>query len=109
MLDGRLARGNDSYRAYRFPWAGRPDVPPKLLATRSGDRVTARVSWNGATNVASWQLLAGTAPAALQPVATAPATSFETALGAATRAPYVAVRALDAAGAVLGTSRPERL
>jgi hypothetical protein len=109
VLDGRLARGNDSYRAYRFPWNGRPDVPPKVLATRRGERVTARVSWNGATNVAAWQLLAGPAPNALAPVATVPATAFETALAAATRGRHVAVRALDAAGAVLGTSRVQRL
>ena len=35
VLDGRLSRGNDSYRAYRFAWTGRPDALPKLVARRS--------------------------------------------------------------------------
>src|SRR5690606_945044 len=29
VFDGRLARGNDSYRAYRFQWRGRPITLPK--------------------------------------------------------------------------------
>ena len=33
-------RGNDSYRAYRFAWSGRPGGAPKLLATtQTADRV----------------------------------------------------------------------
>ena len=105
MFDGHLAPGNDTYRAYRFPWVGRPDALPKLLASRSRGRVTARVSWNGATRVASWQLLAGPGPARLTPVATVPTAGFETEIQAQSPARYVAVRGLDAAGAVVGTSR----
>ncbi len=103
VFDGHLSPGNDSYRAYRFTWVGRPHTLPKLAATRSG----LRVSWNGATNVVAWQVLAGRSPSRLVPVATVPFAGFETALPAQT-ARYVAVRALDASGAVLGTSRPVR-
>ena len=81
-------RGNDSYRAYRFPWVGRPDALPKLVATRSG----LRVSWNGATQVASWQVLAGPGPTRLAPVANVPTAGFETAIPAQPSARYVAVR-----------------
>jgi hypothetical protein len=108
VFDGHLARGNDSYRAYRFAWSGRPAAAPKLLATRRGDRVVARVSWNGATDVARWELLAGPRPNALAPVKGAPMTSFETAISALTGARYVAVRALDVAGAVIAVSAPQQ-
>jgi hypothetical protein len=110
VFDGRLARGNDSYRAYRFQWRGRPITLPKAVARRSGSGVTAKVSWNGATDVANWQLLAGDSERSLAPVATVPKRGFETTLQAQTRARFVAVRGLDASGAVLGTSaaiRPE--
>jgi hypothetical protein len=104
VFDGQLAPGNDSYRAYRFPWVGRPDALPKLVAANPG----LRVSWNGATNVVSWQVLAGASPARLAPVGTVPHAGFETAITAPRSARYVAVRGLDAAGAVLGASRPVR-
>ena len=101
VFDGALAPGNDSYRAYRFPWVGRPDALPKLVALRSG----LQVSWNGATQVASWQVLAGPGPKRLAPVTVVPTAGFETGIPAQPSARYVAVRALDAAGTVLGTSR----
>jgi hypothetical protein len=68
-------------------------------------------SWNGATEVASWRVLAGSSPTTLVPVSNAPKTGFETAipLSAAatttTAGPYFAVEALDSAAAVIGTSR----
>ena len=55
-------------------------------------------SWNGATEVASWEVLAGSAPTALTPVRTSARTSFETRIPVGVTARYVAVRALDAAG-----------
>jgi hypothetical protein len=104
VFDGRFALGGDNYRAYRFPWSGRPARPPALVAERRGDRVAARVSWNGATGVASWELWAGPSPQALTRVKGAPYAGFETAISAVTGAPYVATKALDATGAVSGAS-----
>jgi hypothetical protein len=105
VFDGQLAPGNDSYRAFRLPWVGRPDARPKLVAAKRG----LRVSWNGATDVARWQVLAGPSPVRLAPVATVPYGGFETAMPAPKPAArYVAVRALDAEGTVLGTSRALR-
>jgi hypothetical protein len=98
--------GADSYRAYRAEWTGRPADDPALAATRPKDgQVTAYASWNGATEVAQWQLVAGPDPERLQQVATVPKAGFETALTAQTAEPFVRVRALDADGSVLGTSR----
>ncbi len=96
----------DSYRAFRFPWNALPGDPP-AAAVKSGTRnaVTVYASWNGATGVASWQLVGGSAPDQLKPLRTARSGGFETALSARTRARYFAVRALDRAGHTLGSSR----
>ena len=60
LFDARWHRGLDSYRAYRFPWTGQPTTGPR---SRCGPRATATrivyASWNGATEVASWRMLAG--------------------------------------------------
>src|SRR3954447_21853634 len=106
LFDGRLARGNDNYRAFRYEWHGRPDHPPKVVATSESGSVTARVSWNGATDVARWELLAGADANALAPIGSATRAGFETAITAKSTAPLLAMRAYDAVGKVLGTSGP---
>jgi len=100
----------DSYQAFRFPWRGEPLDRPALAARRGGgraeDRVTVWASWNGATALRSWQLLAGEDPDDLHPLgAPVPRRNFETALHARTDARYVAVRALGAGGETLSESR----
>jgi hypothetical protein len=108
-FDARFTdRDNGSYRAYRFPWTGRPGGPPAAAAERRGARVTVYASWNGATEVARWRVLAGPTAGALAPVATGPRRGFETALTVGSREPFVAVQALDARGEVLGTSHALR-
>jgi hypothetical protein len=63
-------------------------------------------SWNGATRVAAWSVLAGPTATTLHPAAQAPRSGFETAIAlpAGMAGPYVTVQALDATGAVLGTA-----
>jgi Arylsulfotransferase (ASST) len=98
-----------SYRAYRFPWNGQPTTRPAVAATAGSAAGTTAVAvnWNGATAVASWQVLAGSSPAALAPVGSPVATAgFETQMTVPTGAPFVAVRALGRGGAVLSTSLP---
>jgi hypothetical protein len=106
LFDGHLATGNASYRAYRMPWSGQPAEAPKAVATTKGGAVTARASWNGATGVARWQVLAGPSQTAMTPVADVPSAGFETAITVPTSQPLVAMRALDAAGNALATSAP---
>jgi hypothetical protein len=68
---------------------------------------TVYASWNGATEVASWRVLAGSSPTTLAPAVSSVAkTGFETAipLAAVAAGTYVAVEALDSAGAVIGVS-----
>ena len=109
LFDARIARGQDTYRAYRFAFAGTPGDAPALAAADGGRTVYA--SFNGATELRSWEVLAGDLPDALAPVATAARRGFETRIRVRKAAAYVAVRAKDAEGKVLGTSkaiRPER-
>ena len=104
-FDARLPRGGQSYRAFRFPWVGRPTERPSLAA-RAG-RVYA--SWNGATEVASWQLLEGTSASDLRRTQIVPRAGFETPLTLAAQTRSAAVIALDRSGASLGTSIAVRL
>ena len=87
----------DSYRAYRFVWHGHPTDRP--AATVRGNKVF--VSWNGATDVARWQLeLDG------QPGLAIAKTHFENALPLPRDAKRVTVVALSASGTELGRSKP---
>jgi hypothetical protein len=105
LLDGTLGKNVQSFRTYLAPWSGQPTTAPSLIAQPgSAGTVAVAVSWNGATNVASWHVLAGSSPGGLAPVATAPKTGFQTAITADTAGPYLAVQALDDSGAVIGTS-----
>jgi hypothetical protein len=93
--------GTDSYRAFRSDWHGRPAEAPAIAV----DDGAVYASWNGATDVARWQLLAGESPNALFPLTSRARVGFETRIPTGTVRPWVRVRALDAEGAVLGTSR----
>jgi hypothetical protein len=106
LFDGRLAKGNDNYRAYRGRWTGRPATAPSVAAEPAGGgRVRVFASWNGATEVARWEVLAGPSPDALRPAGGAPRRGFETAVVVPAGARHVAARALAANGAVLGRSK----
>ena len=105
IFDAWFPPQGDSYRAYRFPWTGHPADRPAVAAQAKADNsMTVYASWNGATEVARWQVLAGPTPNQLKPAAAAARTGFETAIPVPTTAPYVAVQASDAHGQVLGTS-----
>lgn len=106
LLDGRLPNNVQSYRTYLHDWVGRPTDGPSL-AVRSSAVVgsTVYASWNGATELAEWQVLAGSDPASLKPVALSQRTGFETAIAVASSGSYFAVVGLDRAGRELGRSQ----
>jgi hypothetical protein len=100
----------ESYRAFRFPWKGHPtDAPAVVAESGPQDNVTLYASWNGATEVATWEVLAGPRPSRLKSVESVPRDGFETAMLVQTSDPYVAVRAKDRFGQVLGASAPVKL
>jgi hypothetical protein len=103
VFDARFVGANSSYRAYELPWTGTPAGSPAVAASTSGRTTNVSVSWNGATQVASWLVLAGSAANALQAVVTASKRGFETQIAIPAK-PYVAVQALDAAGRAMATS-----
>jgi hypothetical protein len=99
-----------SYRAAPARWVGRPDGAPAMAAARSGHRVSVWASWNGATEIRRWQVLAGGAADALAPVGRPVAfQDLETRMAVRTDQPWIAVRALAGDGSVLGTSKPARI
>ena len=105
LLDGSFggaAPNIDSYRAFRFPWVGTPTTKPAAVAKRPGGVRTVYVSWNGATQVAAWEVLGGPDARHLAPVASAPKNGFETAIPVRTSAQTLVVVARDAEGTVLG-------
>lgn len=104
VFDAELGHQYESYRAFRLPWTGQPAEAPALALAGAGRGLTAYASWNGATEVHSWQLLAGSDPGALAPVASVRSRGFESALRAAVAGPHFAVLALDRAGQALGQS-----
>jgi hypothetical protein len=61
-------------------------------------------SWNGATGVSGWRVLAGASAGSLKAVKTARSAGFETAIRFHGRQPFEAVQALASNGRVLSTS-----
>src|SRR5215216_5314056 len=110
LFDAKLPPPNRSYRYFCFPWSGHPTDRPAAVAERtSEEEVRVYASWNGATEVSSWEVLAGPRPDQLEPLGSVPRNGFETALSVQTPHPYVAVRAKDRSGRVLGTTEPMKL
>jgi hypothetical protein len=95
------------YRAFRYPWSGRPASPPATLASLNdtSEETIVHASWNGATEVSSWRVLAGKRPGSLAVQTTMPASGFESSTTLPKKHAYVAVQALDSAGHTLASSR----
>ncbi len=111
LFDAHLPFAMSSYRSVRFPWSARPLSPPSTLASlnNTSEETIVHASWNGATEVASWRVLAGARPGALRARVTIPASDFESSTSLPEKYVYVQVQALDRAGHTLGVSRPARV
>lgn len=96
--------GVTTYRAYKNVWHATPVTAPDVAAARDGAGVAVWASWNGATEVVAWRVLAGPTATSLVAAGTADRSGFETPLRAPAESAFVAVQALDARGAVLRTS-----
>jgi hypothetical protein len=106
LFEGELPGPDLTYRATLEPWVGLPLSPPVGAARRSGGSTTVYASWNGATQVASWRVLAAAASAPMTVVARAARTGFETAIPVGKGYDSFEVQALNAAGRVIGVSGP---
>jgi EmrB/QacA subfamily drug resistance transporter len=105
LLDAALPRPDISYRATVEPWVGLPLYPPVGAARGKDGKTTVYASWNGATELASWRVLAGSSSGALTRVATATKSGFETAIPVSGDGGTYEVQARDAKGHVIGTSK----
>jgi hypothetical protein len=111
LFDAHLPFDMSFYRAFRFPWSGRPLSPPALAANlnNTAEETIVHMSWNGASEVAAWRVLAGQRPGSLSSRTTIPASAFESSTTLPKKYAYAAVQALDATGKVLGNSKPAKV
>ncbi|MFZ1153459.1 MAG: arylsulfotransferase family protein [Solirubrobacteraceae bacterium] len=107
LFDAHLPLDMSFYRAFRFSWSGRPSSPPAVLANLSntGEETIVHMSWNGASEVASWRVLAGEHAESLAAQTMIPASNFESSMILPKKYAYAAVQALDSAGHTLGSSK----
>jgi len=105
LLDGQFPVGDQSYRAFTADWAGHPtDKPAAAARINPAGGSVVYASWNGATAVDTWTVLAGKTSGTLTRVGSQRRAGFETAITVNTEGPYFAVTADDTAGHVLAQS-----
>jgi Arylsulfotransferase (ASST) len=105
LVDGQFEATTRSYRTFLADWRGRPTDKPVMVARSDvGSGFLIYASWNGATEIDHWTVLAGRDPAALQPVGSQPWTGFETTIVVNSEGPLFAVAAMDRDGNELGRS-----
>jgi EmrB/QacA subfamily drug resistance transporter len=104
IFDADFPTPDMSYRAYVQRWVGLPLYPPSGAARTHAATTTVYASWNGATRVSGWRVLAlgSGSPTVL---ATKSKTGFETAIPVQTSAHSFELQALGDAGRVIGNSR----
>ncbi|HLH58725.1 MAG TPA: arylsulfotransferase family protein [Streptosporangiaceae bacterium] len=105
LRDGQLPVGDQSYRAFTADWTGHPAGGPAVVVKPNPARGSAvYVSWNGATEVQTWQVHAGTHQSSLAVMGKQARAGFETVISVNSTGPYFTVTALDANGKTLGQS-----
>ncbi len=119
VLDAQWPGKDESYRALYVQapssgpcrsgdttcWVGTPFYKPKGAAKKASGKTTVYASWNGATQVAKWKVLAGSSARHLKKVASHSSNGFETAIVLRKSHAEYQVEALDAKGHVLSTSK----
>ena len=121
LLEAQLsARSFATYRAYKSNFTAMPDSKPTLKALTfrisgscesTGITTVAYVSWNGATEVDSWNFYVSAVGPAAGPfshIGNAQRAGFETTFVAAGYKPWVFAEAIDVEGRSLGNSSVER-
>jgi len=100
LLDVALPAGMYSYRGLWLPWQGTPHHRPAVAAGQDSETggTIVYASWNGATEVAGWQVAAGARHHQLRPLGIAPCRGFETVIPLDDSHRYASVTALDRSG-----------
>jgi hypothetical protein len=103
LYKATIPGNNYSYRAYRETWVGAPYYPPVIAPVQGAGHTTIYASWNGATEVKTWQIFS-VSFAGTHLVTSAPKSGFETAITVPGAGGYFLAKALDAHGTVIGVS-----
>jgi hypothetical protein len=99
------ALGGICYRSLRCEWTAHPATAPDVAVRPEGDGLRVFASWNGATEVSSWRMLASQSQGSgMTDAGEVERSGFETSLLVPSAA-RVAVQALDADGQILGASK----
>ncbi|KAJ5097941.1 hypothetical protein N7532_004942 [Penicillium argentinense] len=109
-----LTTGFYNYRAYKFEFVGRPSEPPAIVASvgavgKNDLATTIHVSWNGATDIDSWNFYAQDGennPPYL--IGSTKKTNFETVHTVRGHFDWISVEPLDRDGIALGKSQISR-
>lgn len=110
IMEARLPSQLKTYRSFKFQWTGHPKSPPDVHSTvvEIGARRTlmtvVHVSWNGATEVAVWNLHKVYGNGSHDLVASSRRRGFETALTFHGYAGQVLVEAVALNGTIIGSS-----
>jgi hypothetical protein len=106
LYDMQFPNQNLSYRAFKNEWVGLPLYPPSIAVDPLREDVIVYASWNGSTETVAWQVLTGPKRNRLSvTVISTPRTGFQTDIKVNSSGPYFQVKALNASGQVIGTSR----
>ncbi len=105
LLEGSFPGSDLSYRSTLEQWVGKPLSSPVGAARQTGNKTTVYASWNGATEVVSWRVLATAGNGRMTAVASASRSGFETAIGVPRGYQSFEVQALGAGGGVIGATR----
>jgi hypothetical protein len=80
-FEATFATRTGPYRAYRFSWKAEPlTLPDLVIVPESSNAATLYFSWNGATEIAQYRVLAGKTPTQLNLIRTVAKNGFETSL-----------------------------
>ena len=104
LLDAGWPKPDINYRTYVQKWVGTPFFPPSGAVRTNHGKATVYASWDGATQVASWRVLAGSSANGLKAIASKNKTGFETTIPLTGSFKVYKVQALDSGHHVLGTS-----
>jgi hypothetical protein len=72
--------GSITYRVFRYPWTGVPTKAPRAVVQYDANptAVTVYTSWNGATDITSYDVYAGPTASTMAMVGSEPRSGFET-------------------------------
>jgi hypothetical protein len=101
LLDVELPTNDQTYRATLDHWTGTPSKRPVGAVKTKGGRATVYASWNGATGVQQWRVLAGNSAKHLSAVATKGNTGFEERIVLSKKYKKYEVIALDGKGTTM--------